>query len=279
MGYLRYAPFDEFDRDPAGLDVSLSFSTTGAVFSATDLDYTSFASGYEPVGIVDVLANPVGYTGPQLVFLTTDFQLYRYDNSVPEWVSSTGVAAGDIIGTLTSAQIASLDAAKLTGAITETQIADDAITTAKISVGAVVTASLAANAITATQIASGAITTVKLAAGSITTDKIAANQITTGLIVAGAITTSQLAVDAVTADKIAANSIAAGKINVSTLSAISANLGAVTAGSISINGKFIVDSLGNVTIQSSPTGARLVLTNSTVLVYDATRLRVRLGIW
>ena len=249
VGYLRYAPFDEFDRDPAGLDVSLSFSTTGAVFSATDLDYTSFASGYEPVGIVDVLANPVGYTGPQLVFLTTDFQLYRYDNSVPEWVSSTGVAAGDIIGTLTSAQIASLDAAKLTGAITETQIADDAITTAKISVGAVVTASLAANAITATQIASGAITTVKLAAGSITTDKIAAN------------------------------SIAAGKINVSTLSAISANLGAVTAGSISINGKFIVDSLGNVTIQSSPTGARLVLTNSTVLVYDATRLRVRLGIW
>jgi len=100
-----------------------------------------------------------------------------------------------------------------------------------------------------------------------------------GSIATGTVNADQIAANAITAGKIAANAITADKITVGSLSAISANLGAITGGSININNKFIVDSAGNVTLQSSPTGPRLVLTNSRLEVYDADRLRVRLGIW
>lgn len=56
--------------------------------------------------------------------------------------------------------------------------------------------------------------------------------------------------------------------------------GQMTAGSISINNKFIVDSAGNTTIRNATTGARLVMTNSLVSVYDSSNvLRVRMGLW
>ncbi|MDA7745135.1 phage tail protein, partial [bacterium] len=44
----------------------------------------SFANEIEPVSIVNSLPSPSGYTGPTMIFLTTDSQLYRYDSSVPE---------------------------------------------------------------------------------------------------------------------------------------------------------------------------------------------------
>lgn len=101
-----------------------------------------------------------------------------------------------------------------------------------------------------------------------------------GSIATGTVTADQIAANSISASKIVAGSITADKLLVGTLSAISANLGAITGGSININNKFIVDSAGNVTLQSSPTGQRLVLTNSRLEVYDASNvLRVRLGIW
>lgn len=73
-------------------------------------------------------------------------------------------------------------------------------------------------------------------------------------------------------------SLAADKIDAVELSAISANLGTITAGSLNINGKFIVDAFGNTTIRSAATGARLVIQNNVIKVYDASgTLRVRLG--
>ena len=56
--------------------------------------------------------------------------------------------------------------------------------------------------------------------------------------------------------------------------------GIVSGGSININNRFSVDSAGNMTITSAATGARLVITNNLISVYDsASTLRVRLGIW
>lgn len=69
-------------------------------------------------------------------------------------------------------------------------------------------------------------------------------------IAVGLIGANEIAADAITAKHIGANQIDAGKINVSNLSSLSSNLGAVTAGSINIGGKFIVDSVGNVTAKS-----------------------------
>ncbi|MGN6819298.1 MAG: hypothetical protein ACTHJR_11580, partial [Sphingomonas sp.] len=99
-------------------------------------------------------------------------------------------------------------------------------------------------------------------------------------ITAASIAADRLVANSITSAQIAANTITADRMNVTSLSAITANLGAITAGSLNINGKFIVASDGTTTIQSATSGARLVLSGSTVEVYDASNVRrVRLGIW
>lgn len=95
-------------------------------------------------------------------------------------------------GQLTNAQIESIEAAKLTGQITETQITDNSISTAKLQ------------------------------AGSVTTNEIAANTIVA----------ADIAAETITGTQIAATTINATKLNVSTLSAITANLGTINAGTL-----------------------------------------------
>lgn len=71
-------------------------------------------------------------------------------------------------------------------------------------------------------------------------------------------------------------------LKVGSLSAITTNTGTLNvSGSISSsNGNFFVNSNGEVTIRNSTTGARLVISNSLIAVYDSNSvLRVRLGIW
>lgn len=251
------------------------------------VDIAAFAAGIEPVAIAPTsLPNPSGYVGPSVVFLVPESKLYRYTGS--GWTAQ--VIAADVAGQLTNAQIADLAAAKLTGQIAGTQVTDGAISTPKLSAGSVTTAKIAANAVTASQVAAGAITAGKIAAGVVTATEIAAGAITAGKISAGAVSATELAAGAVSADKLAANSVVAGKIaagavsassiTVANLGAISANLGTITAGALSINNKFIVDAAGNVTIRNATTGQRLVISNSTLEVYDSSNVRrVRLGIW
>lgn len=277
---------------------------TDDIFSITSgsVDLASFASGIEPVGIVSSLPSPTGYTGAQIVFNTTDNKLYRYTGT--EWVASvpttdlvgtipgdnfssdlrpievlgalptTGnfqgrqvflttdnklyryngtaftasVPTSDLTGTITSLQIANdavtnakiavdaiqgdviaagaITAAKiLDGAISELKLADDAVTTAKLANAAVTADIVAANAITTTNIQDDAISTAKLSAGSITTAKIAAGAVTADTIAANAVTTAKLNAGAVTADTIAAGAITTAKIEA----------GAVTAAEIAAN--------------------------------------------
>jgi predicted phage tail protein len=80
------------------------------------------------------------------------------------------------------------------------------------------------------------------------------------------------------ANLIVDGTIVAAKLSVSTLSAITADLGTITAGTI--NGGTISVGSGGVTIQSAGSGARIVMTNSLISVYDSSNvLRVRMGIW
>ncbi|EMU5562159.1 hypothetical protein ACOIYK_001883 [Vibrio parahaemolyticus] len=51
----------------------------------------------------------------------------------------------------------------------------------------------------------------------------------------------------------------------------------VTGGSLNINNKFKVDPTGNVTIQSAPTGSRMVITQDKIEVWEGSVCRVRLG--
>ncbi len=82
-----------------------------------------------------------------------------------------------------------------------------------------------------------------------------------------------------TANNIKSKSIGADEITVTDLAALSADLGAVTAGSINIgSGKFQVDEAGNVIIESGTAGARMVIQNNVIKVYDSNNvLRVKLG--
>lgn len=69
---------------------------------------------------------------------------------------------------------------------------------------------------------------------------------------------------------IRANSITSSKIAVDTLSAISADLGEITSGSINIgNGRFIVDTSGNVTAVNSA-GSKLIISNSSFSISNKT---------
>lgn len=77
--------------------------------------------------------------------------------------------------------------------------------------------------------------------------------------------------------------ITADQISVANLQALSANMGTLTAGQIQLgslgggNYKFLVDTNGNLTLQSAVSGARLKLTNSGTTVgvelYDAANVR------
>lgn len=91
---------------------------------------------------------------------------------------------------------------------------------------------------------------------------------------------SMIRTGSIAAEQLSAGAVTANKIAVVNLAAINAQLGHILGGSLNINNRFIVDADGNVTIQNAPTGARLMITNTLIMVYDANGiLRVRLGIW
>jgi hypothetical protein len=108
----------------------LNGSVTADKLAADAIQATKFADGIEPVSIVSLLPNVVGYTGPKLVFLTTDNKIYRYTGS--SWVKE-------------------LPAEDLTGQLVADQLASNSVTTGKIQAGAVTTDQLAAKAVTATK--------------------------------------------------------------------------------------------------------------------------------
>ena len=176
----------------------MDFSGNTSGFSGSDSGTTTFVdTGEFSQGVQDLFANANvkqvdvvsslpssgDYTG-QVVFLTTDNQLYRWTGSA--WTAA--VPSTEITGQLTNAQLAAIDAAKLDGQITTTQITDDAITTPKINAGAVSSAEIAAGAIVADKIASNAVTTAKIEAGAVTANEIAGATITGNKIVANTIT-------------------------------------------------------------------------------------------
>lgn len=168
---------------------------TGQIVAAQVADSAittaKFASGIEPVQVVDALPSAAGYAGPKVVLLSTDGKLYRYASGA--W--TTAVPTTD-----------------LSGAISGTQISDGAISTAKLAANSVTANEIAANAVTAGKVAAGAISTDQLAANAITTAKLAANAVTANEIAANAITAGKIAAGTVDANAIAANSIIAGKI-------------------------------------------------------------------
>jgi len=160
-----------------------SYSTRIGPINVTSVDTTDFVQGLEPVKSVTTLPSPTGYTGPKILYNTTNGKIYRYSSGA--WTTATDT--GDLIGnsidaTLFASSIkpvelfTSLTAAGtdytngrmvyLTGAkrlyrADGTQFVDTADATQIIG------------QLVAGQIAAGAITTDQLAASSVVTSKLA----------------------------------------------------------------------------------------------------------
>jgi hypothetical protein len=187
--------------------VNAELIANGAIIASKIADgavnMAKFAAGIRPVEVVSALP-PAPHTEGRMVYLTTDNKLYR--NTGSGWIAS--VAAADISGQVQAAQIAGLEATKLTGQISETQITDSAISAPKIAAGAVIAGKLAAGAVLAGSIAAGAVTTDKLDALAVTADKLAANSIIAGKIAAGAVSASEIAAGAIVASKLALGNFA-----------------------------------------------------------------------
>ena len=158
-----------------------------------------FAGNIEPVTIVAAL--PVTKVTSVVSF---NGVMYRWDGT--KYTVQT--PASDITGQLTSAQIASLETAKLAGQITETQIADNSISTPKILAGAVMAQQIAAGAIVAGKISADAVQAGNLAAGSVVAGKIAADAVQAANIAAGAVQATHIAAKAITAEKLVIGSAA-----------------------------------------------------------------------
>ncbi|MDE4059778.1 phage tail protein [Phaeobacter gallaeciensis] len=106
---------------------------TGWVVAATGsegLIADDFASQFRPPTVVSALPTSGNWEG-RIVVLTTDGRLYRWHNG--DWTAE--VPAVDVVGQLTSAQIESIDAAKLTGEVVAAQIADGSVNIAKFAAG------------------------------------------------------------------------------------------------------------------------------------------------
>lgn len=175
-------------------------------------------------------------------------------------------------GAVTTAKVAD-------GGITAVKIGEGAVIAAKIAANAVTTAKIAANAVDATKISAGAVTAAKIAAGAITAEKIAANAVTADAIQAGSIIAEKIASNAVTADKIYAGSVTAVKLAANAVTADKIKAGAITAEKLAAK---TMQALGLTigTIGNTSSGARMVLSDNLIQIYDANNvLRVRMGVW
>lgn len=165
-----------------GVNGAWSTTSTGVPITITAPDLTGLSLGVPIVASLAALT-PASFTPAQdVVYLSTDQKLYRWDG-VSAWTKA--VAGADVTaGTITGDRL-------VAGTITAAQIA--------------------AATITATQIAAHTILAGNIAAATITTVEIAADTITAGNIAANAITTSELAANSVTAAKVAALALEVGK--------------------------------------------------------------------
>jgi hypothetical protein len=137
--------FNQTDGKTYRWNGSAYVATVAAADIAGGLTATQFASGIEPVTLVSGALPTTRITN----VITYGGKLYRWNGSA--YVATT--AAADVTGTLTSAQIVSLDAAKLAGQIVGTQITDGAISTAKLAAGSVTAGQIAAGSILASKMA------------------------------------------------------------------------------------------------------------------------------
>ena len=235
------------------------------IFSITEASVTaaSFAADIEPVKIVSTLPNPVNYTGPTMVFLTTDNKLYRYDSTVPEFTKA--IPAVDLVGEVpefsfsqdlmppkvvatlptdpnelwqgrqvfltTDNKLYRYDGNNWTAAVAAADLTG-LISELQIADDAVTNAKLAVDAVQGDVIAASAISGDKIASDAIDSTKIADAAVDTAQLAVSAVTANIIASDAVTNVKIQDGAVLADTIGANAVTADKINANAVTADKI-----------------------------------------------
>ena len=130
--------------------------------------------------------------------------LQVYENKTGKLVNiSVGAAGITLDGVIPTASLSD----KLIGLAHELQLANEAVTTAKLAVAAVIAEKIAEGAVTEAKIAVGAITRPKIADEAVNTDKIADAAITAIKLAQESVNSAHIYAGAVTSAKIAASAV------------------------------------------------------------------------
>ncbi|MFD5848292.1 autotransporter outer membrane beta-barrel domain-containing protein [Streptomyces chartreusis] len=185
-----------YDPIPATLQGTIETAQGATVVVPCDTDVYVRLVARNTSGAASTASDTVGPFGPAAVVA----------DDILDGIVTTVKLADDAV---TQAKVA-------VGAIGSTEISDNAVTTPKIVAGAVQTAQLDAEAVNASKLAAGSVTTAKLDALAVTADKIAANAIIVGKIQAGAVDATALAADAITGKTITGGTITGTVIQTAT---------------------------------------------------------------
>ena len=248
------------DSQIGGLNANkLTGTLDVARIAANALDSTKFATSIQPITMVSSVPT---VKSTDTIFNTTDRRLYYWNGTA--YVKT--LPAADIAGTLTSAQIADLDAAKLTGTINVNRIANGALTATKfasniepITVVSSVPTVKSTNSIFNTTdqklytwnttsgtyvtpsftpvIGPGEITSTMIADGSISTPKLLAGTINANVLAVGSITSNLITANSLNGDRIAVNTLDAGKITSGTITATQIAASAISVDKLIVTGR------------------------------------------
>lgn len=266
---------------------------TASSLTAGSITLPNFASGIEPIGIVDALPTPAGYTGAQVVFLTTDSKLYRYTGTGWTAATSTQDLTGELGAGLFSddlrpvERVTSLPETDLTQGRVVLLVSDNKlyrytgnVWTADIAAsdvtGQITTNQISDGAITSTKITDDSVTAPKLAANSVSADAIQANSVTSAAIVSGSVSADKLAANSVTAAKLAADSVIAGKISAGAINAASLFVDGVIQSDAIATDAIVTNKIAASSIISSKIGAGAV-TAEKISVSELSAISAQIG--
>ena len=210
-----------------------AISNDDATVNAAVDNYTAYGVSLEGRTNLMFCVNSGSNLRAQVRFDTLGYMKYRSqskDSTTGEWNAWTDwspIASGMNManGAVSTAKIAD-------GAVTTVKMADKAVTHEKLATGAVAAINIQAGSITADELAAGAVTSTELADGAVTEDKLTNFAVTASKLASGSVTTTKIAGGAVTTLKLSDSTVTANKLSTGAVITEKLADGAVTSDKI-----------------------------------------------